>query len=95
MATSSFTAPGNRSTRSGAGADTWARLVRQIAELEEILQEAAASPDQDAFGEREALTRLLFSRRQTLRELDVGAVLSVRAEQRSDAEWRYRRVADV
>lgn len=95
MANLSFKTRGNHDTRSGTEADTWARLVGQIAELEEILQEAAASPDQDAFGEREALTRLLSSRRQALRALDVGAVLNVRAVPRSDVEWRYPRVADA
>ena len=95
MTTPSIAVTGSGRPRADRGTESWTRLVRQIADLEELLQEAAASPDQDAFGERAMLTRLLAARRQTLRQLDVGTVFSERGARRSDVPGRRPRAEDA
>lgn len=59
-----------------ASSREWSLLLEELVELEEILQEAAASPDQDAFVERADLERRLHGKRRALRRMDVAASVS-------------------
>ena len=52
--------------------DDWSALVGQIADLEELLNEAAGSGDHDAIIGIDELRQLVDERRLRLRSIDVG-----------------------
>lgn len=52
--------------------DDWSVLVGQIADLEELLNEAAGSGDNDAMVGIDELRQLVDERRLRLRNIDVG-----------------------